>query len=156
MGISDTWDTTYHALDCRPPMHECMVHQFPLLVCVGSSVESIMYVDIIHSVITMVSMVWICESSIAWFYFANTFIIGLIRWKIVIHGFIDGYSRFIVGIRAHNNNRAETVLQLFLDFIKHHGLPSRMRGDHGGENVLVAEYMEEARGSNRGSYIWGR
>jgi len=81
---------------------------------------------------------------------------GLIRYKIVVHGFIDGYSRFITGIRAHNNNRAETVLKLFLELVKHHGLPSRGRGDHGGENILVAEYMENARGKDRGSYIWGR
>ncbi|KAJ7228286.1 hypothetical protein GGX14DRAFT_296526, partial [Mycena pura] len=40
---------------------------------------------------------------------------GLIRWGIVIHGFIDGYSRLITGLRASNNNRAETVLELFLD-----------------------------------------
>jgi len=81
---------------------------------------------------------------------------GLIRWKIVVHAFIDGYSRFITGIRAHNNNWAETVLQLFQDLVKEHGLPSRVQGDHGGENVLVAEFMEQARGLERGSYIWGR
>ncbi|THH14994.1 hypothetical protein EUX98_g9532 [Antrodiella citrinella] len=81
---------------------------------------------------------------------------GLIRWKIVVHGFIDGYSRFITGIRAHNNNRAATVLQLFQEAIAIHGVPSRVRGDHGGENVDVAAYMEDVRGHGRGSYIWGR
>ena len=35
---------------------------------------------------------------------------GLIRWKIVIHGFIDGKSRLVVGIQAHDNNRTDTVL----------------------------------------------
>lgn len=84
------------------------------------------------------------------------FVTGLIRYKIVVHGFIDGKSRFVTGIRAHNNNRAETVFQLFLELVTEHGLPSRLRGDHGGENVLVARYMEETRGADRGSYIWGR
>ncbi|THV08524.1 hypothetical protein K435DRAFT_595104, partial [Dendrothele bispora CBS 962.96] len=40
--------------------------------------------------------------------------IGLIRWGIVIHGFIDGYSRLVTGLRASNNNYADTVLHLFL------------------------------------------
>lgn len=75
---------------------------------------------------------------------------------IIFHSFIDGCSRLVTGIRAHNNNRADTVLDLFLDSVEEHGLPSRVRGDHGTENVLVCQYMEEMRGIGRGSYIWGR
>ena len=82
--------------------------------------------------------------------------LGLIRWKIVIHGFIDGHSRLVTGLRASNNNLATTVLGLFLDAVLTYGVPLRMRGDHGGENVLVAAWMEQFRGPNRGSYIWGR
>ena len=81
---------------------------------------------------------------------------GLIRWKIVIHGFIDGFSRFLLGIRAHSNNCASTVLVLFEDIASEFGYPSRVRGDHGTENLLVADRMEVVRGPNRGSYIWGR
>ena len=81
---------------------------------------------------------------------------GLIRWKIVFHGFIDGYSRYITGLHASNNNRASTVLDVFLDAVHDYGVPSRVRGDHGTENLLVAEYMERYRGLFRGSYIWGR
>lgn len=83
-------------------------------------------------------------------------VIGLIRWKIVFHGFIDGFSRLVTGIRASNNNRSQTVLDLFMDAIGTYGLPSRVRGDHGIENLLVAVYMEETLGIERGSYIWGR
>ena len=83
-------------------------------------------------------------------------LIGLIHWKIVIHAFIDGYSRFLLGIRAHTNNRAATVLDLFEDITNAFGYPSRVRGDHGTENLLVASAMERVRGLGRGSYIWGK
>lgn len=82
--------------------------------------------------------------------------LGLIRYKIVIHCIIDGYSRFVLGIRVHNNNRGASVLQLFMDAIALYGRPSRVRGDHGVENIEVAIYMEEVNGSGRGSFIWGR
>ncbi|KAG6806455.1 hypothetical protein H0H92_011282, partial [Tricholoma furcatifolium] len=81
---------------------------------------------------------------------------GLIRWGIVIHGFIDGYSRLITGLRAHNNNAAQTVLNLFLEASQIYGVPSRLRGDHGLENLFVAAWMEENMGYGRGSYLWGR
>ncbi|KAG6849056.1 hypothetical protein H0H93_011639 [Arthromyces matolae] len=81
---------------------------------------------------------------------------GLIRWGIVIHGFIDGYSRLITGLRAHNNNSAQAVLDLFLEACQKYGVPSRVREDHGLENLFVAAWMEQNLGSGRGSYIWGR
>ncbi|KAG8916566.1 hypothetical protein FRC02_003747 [Tulasnella sp. 418] len=81
---------------------------------------------------------------------------GLIRWGIVIHGFIDGYSRLITGLRASNNNRADTVLDLFLQATRDYCIPSRVRGDHGVENLRVAAFMELNKGVRRGSYIWGR
>ncbi|KAJ3826073.1 hypothetical protein F5880DRAFT_1456433, partial [Lentinula raphanica] len=37
-----------------------------------------------------------------------------IQWGIVIHGFIDGYSRMITALRAADNNHSSTVLSLFL------------------------------------------
>jgi hypothetical protein len=74
----------------------------------------------------------------------------------VFHGFIDGFSRLITGIRTSNNNQAETVFALFKDIVQVHGVPSRMRGDHGIENGIVARWMEVVRGLLCGSYIWGR
>ncbi|KAJ7749764.1 hypothetical protein B0H14DRAFT_2191504, partial [Mycena olivaceomarginata] len=54
--------------------------------------------------------------------------IGASYRRIVIHCFIDGKTRFIVGIRASTNNRSVTVLTLFEEATVLHGWPSRVRG----------------------------
>ena len=48
----------------------------------------------------------------------------LTRWRLVIHGTIDGHSRLITYLQCNNNNLAVTVLHLFLDTISVHGLES--------------------------------
>lgn len=50
------------------------------------------------------------------------------------------------------------MLQLFLSAVDEVGIPSRVRGDRGGENVGVANFMmaHPSRGPGRGSYIAGR
>ena len=68
---------------------------------------------------------------------------------------IDGYSRCIVYLRCSTNNRASTVCSLFSEACQIWGMPSRVRGDHGGENVLVADMMTEHHGLNRASFITG-
>lgn len=81
---------------------------------------------------------------------------GLIRYKIVIHCFVDGFSRYILGLRAHDNNRAQTVLDLFLTrVVESAGLPDKVRGDHGVENLKVAEYMRRRHGPENKPYLWG-
>jgi hypothetical protein len=79
----------------------------------------------------------------------------LIHWKIVIHGGIDGYSRFITFMDVRTNNRAETMFESFFASVQRHGLPSRVRGDFGVENVKICRYMNLRRGNNRGSFIAG-
>ena len=61
----------------------------------------------------------------------------------------------MMGIHANTNNKASTVLEMFLDAILAYGIPSRMCGDHGGENWDVAIFIILLRGSDRGSYLWG-
>lgn len=80
----------------------------------------------------------------------------LVRWRFVSHGCIDGYSRVVMYLHCSTNNRASTVYELFLKAIQKYGLPSRMRSDQGGENVMIAQYMLEHRGVDRGSFITGR
>jgi len=82
----------------------------------------------------------------------------LVRWRIVTHGGVDGYSRIVVYLKVACNNRAETALGAFMEGVEEYGLPSRIRTDKGGENVLIAEYMLEhpERGIGRGSVITGR
>lgn len=80
---------------------------------------------------------------------------GLVNFGIVIHAFVDGFSRTITGIQASTNNLAQTVLALFLLAVSLYGLPSRLRGDRGGENVEVAREITRLRGAGRGSYLWG-
>lgn len=83
---------------------------------------------------------------------------NFIRWRLVIHGCIDGYSRRVMYLNCADNNRAETVLDQFLEQVRTTGLPNRVRTDRGGENVQVAAFMLQhpMRGPGRGSVITGR
>jgi hypothetical protein len=82
--------------------------------------------------------------------------LGLIRFNIVIHGFVDGFSRMIVGMRVRNNNRAVTVEETFHEARRLYGSPRRVRGDHGCENLRVAQWQFRRYGLHTGAYIWGR
>jgi hypothetical protein len=96
----------------------------------------------------------------------------LILYGFVIHGIVDGYSRKvnvlatypdchtyrlaqIVSLVVSTSNSAATVLDAFKTAVEAHGLPSRVRGDRGGENLRVAVYMIRRRGLNRASYMFG-
>uniref|UniRef100_A0A7M5TZP3 Integrase catalytic domain-containing protein n=1 Tax=Clytia hemisphaerica TaxID=252671 RepID=A0A7M5TZP3_9CNID len=80
----------------------------------------------------------------------------MIRWRLVIHGCIDGYSRLITFLNCSNNNRADTVLNLFIGSLNRFRCPLRIRSDHGMENTSVARWMLENLGVDKKPFITGR
>ena len=61
-------------------------------------------------------------------------------------------------LSCNTNNKVATVLEEFLGAVKKHGLPSRVRGDMGIENIDIAWYMftQPQREPDRGSFISGK
>ena len=70
----------------------------------------------------------------------------LIKWRFVIHGGIDGYSRTITYLKCHSNNKADTVLGSFHEAVSKYGCPSKVRTYHGGENIDVWRMMLSQHG----------
>ncbi len=77
----------------------------------------------------------------------------LIRWNIVIHGGIDGYSWLILFLRVFPNNYASTVCVIIPECCARVWIAVE---DKGGEIVKVTRYMLESRGVGRRSVISGR
>lgn len=73
----------------------------------------------------------------------------LIRWRMVVHGGVDGYSRMIMFLQLSTNNCASTVLSVYTEAVGKFGLPQKVRSDLGGENVDVWRYMIARHGDER-------
>ena len=63
------------------------------------------------------------------------------RWRVVIHGGIDGFSRVPVYLKCSATNSAQKVREYFVEAVATFGLPRRVRSDMGGENIGVAQFM---------------
>ena len=70
----------------------------------------------------------------------------LIKWRLVVHGGVDGYSRVITYLCCNTNNRAETVCNAFHSAVVNYGLPKKVMSDLGGENIQVWAMMIEEHG----------
>jgi hypothetical protein len=71
----------------------------------------------------------------------------MIRWRIVVHGGIDGYSRLITFSKCHTE-KSTSVLSVFRSGVDKYGLPKSVRTDHGGENIGIWRHMLEERSSS--------
>jgi hypothetical protein len=80
----------------------------------------------------------------------------LVKWRFVVHGCVDGFTRIPVYLSCSTNNEAATVLTNFIKAVENWGLPSRTRCDQGSENVDVVKYMLHTRGVGRGSALVGK
>ena len=65
----------------------------------------------------------------------------MIRWHLVIHGGIDGFSRTVVFLQCSNNNKALTVLNCFTKATQLYDIPHKIRTDRGGENTKIWRFM---------------
>ena len=73
----------------------------------------------------------------------------LIRYGLITHGAIDGFSRLIVYLNISNSIFSTKPLHYFEEAINELNVfPYRMKSDHGGENVLVADYVIHHRVPN--------
>ena len=79
----------------------------------------------------------------------------LIRWRFVIHGAIDGYSRMIVFLKCVTNNRADTVLGHFLEAVNRFRCPEKIRTDYGTENIQMARWMLDYHGVEKRPVLTG-
>jgi hypothetical protein len=77
------------------------------------------------------------------------------KYGLVTHACVDGFSRAVIYIMCCDNNFATTPLTLFKRGCAEYMIPSRVRGDRGGENVGVADFMIHARGPDRASFTPG-
>nr|XP_018912715.1 PREDICTED: uncharacterized protein LOC109041012 isoform X2 [Bemisia tabaci] len=80
----------------------------------------------------------------------------LVPWHLYIHGCTDGFSRKIIYLQLSVTKGSDTVLEIFERGVEKHGLPMRVRGDRGTENVRVMDFMQTRRCNIEAPYIQGR
>ena len=79
-----------------------------------------------------------------------------VRWRLVIHEGIDGYSSVVVFLKCASNNQSETILENILETCERFRVPTRIRTDHGTENIAVARAMLEIKWAETNPVLTGR
>lgn len=79
----------------------------------------------------------------------------LIRWRFVVHGAIDGFSRTIIYLSCSTDNKSQTVFQLFLDSLPTFKCLRRIPSDQGTENIDVARWMFNHFGPSARPFLTG-
>ena len=74
----------------------------------------------------LIRYMYVCAQ---WHFVFTTYYSSFFRWRLVVLGGVDGYSRFIVYLKCSNNNRSSTVLDLFEGAVQQFGMPDRVRSD---------------------------
>ena len=74
-------------------------------------------------------------------------------YGICIHGCIDGYSRYIIWLKAYTtNNNPKVIAGYFMNAVEEHNkCPRRVRADRGTENGLVKELQTFLRRNHHDS-----
>lgn len=74
----------------------------------------------------------------------------------IVRGIIDGNTHRVVSLEVGTKNDAISWLRQFIAAVNEEEVwPSRVRGDKGGENILVCKLMQYVRGTARGSFLTG-
>ena len=68
------------------------------------------------------------------------------KYRLCVHGAVDGFTRLVVMMRCSDNNRAVTVLMAFTEAVNTHGYPNFLYMDKGTENGLAADLHMSVRG----------
>ena len=81
----------------------------------------------------------------------------MFRWRIVVHGGVDGYTCIPVYLKCSDNKRSSTVLNLSVNAVFEYCPPFRARCDKGRENLGVSLYILQHpdRDPGRGSMTAG-
>lgn len=81
----------------------------------------------------------------------------LSRYGFITFGAIDGYSREIITLKCLTNNRAYTLVKTYTEStnFRQRGIPMRIRGDYGKENLGLMNFINIFRNGNH-HYIAGR